>query len=32
MANFVAVLKNAIDEAGDDTSATREKVYQRLAL
>jgi hypothetical protein len=29
MADFVAVLKNAIDEAGDDRSATRERVYQK---
>ena len=29
MANFVAVLKNAIDGLGDDRSATREKVYQK---
>ena len=29
MANFVAVLKNAIDGLGDYRPATREKVYQR---
>jgi hypothetical protein len=29
MANFVAVLKNAIDGRGADRSATRERVYQK---
>ena len=29
MADFVAVLKNAIDGLGDDSPAMREKVYQR---
>jgi len=29
MADFVAVLKNAIDGLGDDSRAMREKVYQR---